>query len=112
MTETSGSSFLGSAKNTSQEMIQQGRQTFRFDTFGDEAFWGGKLRLHETVNKLTPQQALSLGLKVDSDALPPAVIEAIKKGKVNLDYAAADQLKAVLGVVGFFNQDGTLRSVG
>jgi len=54
MTQKSGSSFLGSAERNSQEMIQQGRQTFRFDTFGDEEFWGGQLRLHETVNKLTP----------------------------------------------------------
>jgi hypothetical protein len=61
MTQKSGSSFLGSAERNSQEMIQQGRQTFRFDTFGDEEFWGGQLRLHETVNKLTPQQALCLG---------------------------------------------------
>ena len=61
MTQKSGSSFLGSAEKNSQEMIQQGRQTFRFDTFGDEEFWGGQLRLHETVNKLTPQQALCLG---------------------------------------------------
>jgi len=55
-------------------------------------------------------------LKVDSDALPPAVIEAIKKGKINLDDPTVTRLliklKAVLGVVGFFNQDGTLRSVG
>jgi len=45
-------------------------------------------------------------LKVDSDALPPAVIEAIKKGKINLDDPTVTRLliklKAVLGVVGFF----------
>lgn len=89
-------------------MIHQGRQTFRFDTFGDEAFWGGQLRLHETINKLTPRQALSLGLKVDSDALPLAAIEAIKNGKVNLDDPTVTRLliklNAVLGVVGFFNE--------
>src|SRR5207245_998717 len=79
-----GSSFLGSAESNSKEMINQGRHTFRFDTFGDEAFWGGQLKLHETINHLTPRQALELGLKVDSEALPPAVIQAIKNGKVNL----------------------------
>ena len=29
--------------------ITKGLQAFRFDTFGDEAFWGGKLRLHEPI---------------------------------------------------------------
>jgi len=97
-------------------MIQQGRHTFRFDTFGDEAFWGGKLELHRAINNMTPSQALTLGLKVDSDALPPEVIQAIKNGTVNLNDPAVTRLliklKAVLGVVGFFNPDGTLRSVG
>jgi len=41
--------------------LAAGQRVFRFDTFGDEEFWGGQLRLHETVNKLTPQQALCLG---------------------------------------------------
>jgi hypothetical protein len=97
-------------------MIQQGRHTFRFDTFGDEAFWGGKLELHRAINNMTPAQALALGLKVDSDALPPEVIQAIKNGTVNLNDPTVTRLliklKAVLGVVGFFNPDGTLRSVG
>jgi len=57
-----------------------------------------------------------LGLKVDSEALPPAVIQAVQNGTVNLDDPTVTRLllklKAVLGVVGFFNTDGTLRSVG
>jgi hypothetical protein len=111
-----GPSFFGSAEGNSHRMIEQGRHTFRFDTFGDEAFWGGQLRLHETINHLTPRQALELGLKVDSQALPSAVIDAIKSGKVNLNDPTVTllliKLKAVLGVVGFFNQNGTLKSVG
>jgi hypothetical protein len=111
-----GPSFFGSAEGNSHQMIEQGRHTFRFDTFGDEAFWGGQLRLHETINHLTPRQALELGLKVDSQALPSAVIDAIKSGKVNLNDPTVTllliKLKAVLGVVGFFNQNGTLKSVG
>ena len=114
--QTSSSTFFGSADSNSQSMIQQGRHTFRFDTFGDEAFWGGKLELHRAINNMTPTQALTLGLKVDSDALPPEVIQAIKNGTVNLNDPAVTRLliklKAVLGVVGFFNPDGTLRSVG
>jgi hypothetical protein len=114
--QTSTSTFFGSADTNSQSMIQQGRHTFRFDTFGDEAFWGGKLELHRAINNMTPAQALALGLKVDSDALPPEVIQAIKNGTVNLNDPTVTRLliklKAVLGVVGFFNPDGTLRSVG
>jgi hypothetical protein len=113
---TQDSTFLGSAESNSQEMIQQGRHIFRFATFGDQAFWGGELKLHQTINGLTPRQALALGLKVDSQALPPAVIQAIQSGTVNLDDPTVTRLliklNAVLGVVGFFNQNGTLRSVG
>src|SRR5712692_6623082 len=29
--------------------LAEGRHIFRFDTFGDEDFWGGKLRLHEAI---------------------------------------------------------------
>lgn len=97
-------------------MIKQGRRTFRFDTFGDESFWGGQLRLHETINHLSPSQALQLGLKVDSKALPPEVIQAIKKGRVNLNDPTVTRLliklNAVLGVKGLFNENGTLKSVG
>src|SRR5215472_17089701 len=72
-----GSTFLGSAEENSAQMIQQGRHTFRFDTFGDQAFWGGQLQLHQAINVLTPREALSLGLKVDSDALSPSTVNAI-----------------------------------
>lgn len=116
MPQSSDSSFLGSAEGNAKQMITQGRHTFRFDTFGDEAFWGGQLKLHETINHLTPRQALELGFKVDSQALPPAVIDAIKNGKVNLNDPTVTllliKLNAVLGVKGFFNESGTLKSVG
>lgn len=112
----SSSTFLGSPESNSQDMIKQGRRTFRFDTFGDESFWGGQLRLHETINHLSPSQALQLGLKVDSKALPPEVIQAIKKGRVNLNDPTVTRLliklNAVLGVKGLFNENGTLKSVG
>src|SRR6478752_1204513 len=56
-------------------MVRQGRDIFRFDTFGDEAFWGGSLHLHQaiagsanggTAPGLSPRAALSVGLKVDA----------------------------------------------
>ena len=99
----------------SNKLLADGKQIFRFDTFGDEAFWGGQLRLHETVRTLSPRQALGLGLKVDVDALPPDVVAALRKGEVNLDDPAVTtallKLNAVLGVKGFFD-DGTLNSIG
>src|SRR4051812_14944349 len=64
-------------------MVSDGRNIFRFDTFGDEAFWGGALRLHETIAGaanggtgpgLSPRTALALGLKVDAAMLPQDLV--------------------------------------
>jgi hypothetical protein len=54
-TQGAAPSLVGSAENNSEQMIQQGRQIFRFDTFGDQAFWGEQLKLHQTINSLTPK---------------------------------------------------------
>ncbi len=109
----------------SRQMLEQGRQTFRFDTFGDEDFWGGALGLHRAIEGarlggvgagVSPATALQLGLKVDVDALPQPLIEQLKLGNVNLNDPAVTlallKLNAVVGVTGFFNSDGTLRSMG
>lgn len=32
-----------------ERMLEEGRQTFRFDTFGDEAFWTDALQLHKAI---------------------------------------------------------------
>src|SRR5690242_16673766 len=56
--------------------VSQGKDIFRFDTFGDETFWTDALRLHEVVQTISPATALSVGLKVDADTLPPAVLAA------------------------------------
>src|SRR5262245_38769839 len=85
-------------RNNAREFMEQGRRTFRFDTFGDEAFWGDSLKLHQAIagTKLggvgpgvSPRNALAVGLKVDSEALPSNVIEAIRKGKIDLDDPAS-----------------------
>lgn len=102
-------------------VVRDGRNIFRFDTFGSEAFWGGALRLHQTIAGaanggtgpgLTPRQTLSLGLKVDVSALP----HAVRRGAVNLDDPATTlallKLDAVVGVKGAFDQDGKIASVG
>jgi hypothetical protein len=106
-------------------LFTRGRRIFRFDTFGDEAFWGGQLRLHQAVAGasngglgpgLSPKAALALGLKVDAAAIPQKVAAAIKAGQVNLNdpKVTVDLLKlnAVVGVRGFFDANGTLTSIG
>jgi hypothetical protein len=112
------------SENT-QQMLENGREIFRFDTFGDEAFWGDALNLHQAIEGaklggvgqgVSPKTALSVGLKVDADALPLALAEQIKAGKVDLDDPATTlallKLNAVVGLSGFFNEQGSLRSVG
>jgi len=81
-----------------------GQSIFRFDTFGNEQFWTDVLRMQRVVRDLSPRAALSVGLKVDSDALPPSLINAIKAGQVNLDDPKVTvqllKLNAVIGVIG------------
>ena len=93
-----------------------GRAIFRFDTFGDEQLWTDTLRLHETVQNLTPAAALGLGLKVDADALPPAVIAALKSGQVDVNDPRVTrqllELDAVVGVVGKVTGNDRVKSVG
>src|SRR5690349_16883798 len=71
MRQPGGGPHADPVQANADAMVQEGRHTFRFDTFGDEAFWGGTLRLNEAVAMLSPVQVLGLGLKVDSQALPP-----------------------------------------
>ena len=110
--------------NATQKVLQ-GEHIFRFDTFGDEAFWGDTLKLHQAIegaklggvgSGVSPNTALAVGLKVDVDALPRNLLEQIEKGRVNLDDPAVTlallKLNAVVGVTGSFNSSGTLKSVG
>jgi mono/diheme cytochrome c family protein len=101
-------------------LVEQGKQIFRFDTFGDEAQWTDALRLHEVIEAaVDPLTALSVGLKVDADALPPAVVEGIRNGSVDLKSPATTvallKLDAVVGVRGTVETAGgvdRLRRVG
>lgn len=108
-----------------RQAVAEGRQIFRFDTFGDEAFWGDTIKLHQAIQGtrfggvgpgLSPRAALAVGLKVDVDALPPAVIDSLKAGKTNLDDPATTlallRANAVVGVTGRFDGSGRLRAVG
>jgi mono/diheme cytochrome c family protein len=86
------------------QSVSEGKSIFRFDTFGNEQFWTDVLRMQRVIRNLGPRTALSVGLKVDSDALPPLLTNAIKAGRVNLDDPAVTiqllKLNAVVGVIG------------
>jgi len=112
-------------RQNANRMVREGKQTFRFDTFGDEAFWGDTLRLHQAIEGerfggvgpgVSPRTALAVGLKVDVDALPSDLIRQLRRGEVDLDDVAVTlallRLNAVIGVTGTSNPDGSLRSVG
>ena len=70
-------------QNNALRMLEEGKHTFRFDTFGDEAFWGDTLKLHQAIagsklggvgDGVSPKTALAVGLKVDMDALPKDLV--------------------------------------
>ena len=116
--------FDGTIDTYAQTLLEEGRETFRFDTFGSEDFWGGTIRLHESIlgedlggtgPGLSPAAALNLGLKVDLDALDKKTVNALEKGQVDLDAPAVTvallKANAVIGVTGIFQGDD-LQSVG
>jgi hypothetical protein len=123
--DSMGRSFDQTIEANAQQLVQQGQQIFRFDTFGDEDFWGGQLHLHEAIAGaqnggvgpgVSPARALSLGLKVDFDALPRGLRKLLKRGEVDLDDPATTlallKLDAVVGVTGHFDQSSQITSVG
>ena len=88
-----------------EDRIEEGREIFRYDTFGDEQQWTDRLRMHEVIESaIDPLTALALGLKVDVDALPDDLLFAIEAGLVDLTDPATTlaliSLDAVVGVVG------------
>ena len=117
-------SFDGVINRNADALMERGRKIFRFDTFGDEAFWGDTLKLHQAIEGqrfggvgpgLSPATALSVGLKVDVDALPAATLNAIRAKQVNLNDPAVTlallDANAVVGVTGHRRGNG-LSSVG
>jgi mono/diheme cytochrome c family protein len=86
-------------------VVSAGQDIFRFDTFGDEKYWTDTLRMHEVIQAaVTPAIALGVGLKVDADALPAEVKDALAKGNVDLNSTATTiallKLNAVVGLKG------------
>jgi hypothetical protein len=83
MTACGGGSQQVDLPAADTELVAKGKEIFRFDTFGDETQWTDALRLHEVIRTaVDPTTALSVGLKVDADALPPAVVEGIRNGSI------------------------------
>jgi hypothetical protein len=123
--DTTQQGFNAEITNNAQRMLEEGRNTFRFDTFGSEAFWGDTLELHKAIvgeknggkgPGVSPKTALSVGLKVDSDALPEELKKQLAAGEVNLDDPATTiallKLNAVVGVTAFANPDSSVKSMG
>ena len=120
-----GAASMQAKASQTPDLVAQGKQVFRFDTFGDQDFWGGALKLHRAIEGaqfggvgpgVSPATALAVGLKVDVQALPDSLQNKLRKGQVNLNDPAVTlallRLNAVVGVTGFFNSDGSLSSMG
>lgn len=104
------------ALENAQKLIAQGRAVFRYDRLGSHTFFSRTIKLHRALATVSPRTALAVGVKVDSEALPPEVIDAILSGAVDLDDPAVTlalfRLDAVVGVSGQFTEDGTLFEAG
>ncbi|HEX2393841.1 MAG TPA: hypothetical protein VHI78_00755 [Bacteroidales bacterium] len=117
-------SWNSSIDQNAKDMIEKGKAVFRFETFGDEAFWTDKLQLHKAIadskhgglgEGLTPEAALAAGLKVDLTILPEVLKKKIQDGKfLNDPLVTLELLKlnAVVGVIGKFDGNGNLSSIG
>ncbi|HEU4774301.1 MAG TPA: c-type cytochrome [Lysobacter sp.] len=92
-------------------LIAEGQQIFRYDTFGDEQLWTDRLRMHEVVATIDPITALAVGLKVDSEALPPGILETADLTDPATT-AALLSLDAVLGIKADVDADGRITRLG
>jgi hypothetical protein len=118
-------SFDEIIEQTGGELFRNGREIFRFDTFGDERFWSGSLKLHQAIAGaqlggvgpgVSPAAALGAGLKVDVEMVPRAILAGIQSGAVNLNDPASTMAlinaKAVVGVMPFGGSNGAAASIG
>ena len=77
-----------------------GRDIFRHDTFGDEQLWTDKLRMHEVIaSAVDPMTALSVGIKVDAEALPAGILDQVDLTDPATTVALLE-LDAVIGIKG------------
>ena len=92
-------------------LVAQGKQIFRYDTFGDEQKWTDQLRMHAVVSTIDPITALSVGLKVDADALPPGILATADLSSPATT-AALLKLNAVVGVKASVDADNRITRLG
>ena len=116
--ELSGKTFEAQVAANVRDSLDEGRNTFRFDTFGDEDFWGGTLQLHQAIEGsafggvgpgITPRNAIDLGLKVDAAAIR-GIQGQLQSGGLDLNSPAGTlaflKANAVVVLTWFFNPDG------
>ncbi|HET8632907.1 MAG TPA: c-type cytochrome [Gemmatimonadales bacterium] len=105
----------GPGEDLDPELVAQGREIFRFDTFGDDSFWTDTLGLHRVIQSgVSPATALSVGLKVDASVLPAGLLESADLNDPATTVALL-KLNAVVGVKGVVetvNGKDSLMSVG
>jgi hypothetical protein len=52
------SDFLGNARRNARQLVDQGQRIFRFDTYGDETFWGDQLACISSWRRSAPIRRL------------------------------------------------------
>lgn len=101
-----------SAAAPAQDESSAGKQVFRFETFGDEEFWTGTLRMNEVVETgVDPTTALAVGLKVDADALPPGILDTADL-KSPATTVALLKLNAVVGLQATVDSENHITKLG
>ncbi len=114
--KTRGADDNAIARNA-KALLEKGRAVFRYETFGDEAWWTDTIQLHKAIEGVSPATALSVGLKVDIDAIPKNIQNAMARGAVDLNDPAVTlallKLDAVVGVKATLSDSGnSIKSMG
>ena len=117
--------FDSAVDGNAERMMREGKETFRYDSFGSEAFWGDALQLHKAIlrqpkggagNGLSARAALQVGLKVDSRKVPKLLVEVLKEGSTSLDDPDTTlellRANAVVGLKGVFDKKDNMVSLG
>ena len=117
--------FNGAVNQNAERMMREGKEIFRYDSFGSEAFWGDQLQLHKAILRekkgglgkgLSARAALQVGLKVDSRKVPKLLVEVLKEGSTSLDDpdTTLELLRAgaVVGLKGVFDKKDNMVSLG